>query len=906
MKTPKNANTYIRGFCNILINILFITILIAIGLCIYKLIYFILKTIPNISTLYGNLISASVTIILALISYIAKLKKYIPILLHKFKQRIYQFFAWRYNPFSAFVITDYNKFNLLETEEQGKFISSAIHVLKSNTQNMILISGYSGKGKTTSIMLLLSAIARDKELYWVFSELQNHIIYFDSVNDKSALLNYLGNTGKQKCKLIIVDNIQKYTISSINEIMGRVNNLALHNKNANKKVLIIFLYQETGRNNSLYDYVRSKYFKDENNIFKLNKYVKLEEKNSQEPYFSQAEELMSHIYKIEDAFYQQYMKNVFLNRKDDSIVIFLNDLIFNEPDKIPSDKEKTFFVLIIAIFIGLYNGYVTKKDLHFLWKKNYSFFSLPQENLLIKYYVRNRVFVPFPFVRSAYIFNEQLAKEYRKRLIHNNYYQEKSCMIAESMFLYCEESMPQKWLLFLLCSSDYCKNFSQQKRIRYFENTLAAYHLQYILDLVETEISILPEKKKIFRQELGIIYIYNGEWTKAKQILYPYMKSHDINKDIWHIQLKIIEAEHGCNDEKYLEMLTSMETECTDPVILFQVRYWREHIRMEHGDFSLDAWERLVRKLVSDNELEILLEDEHFIARIVSDYERTYFLKGNINYSIYGNIASKYMRLNNKNCQNVEPIEYVLSRAYYIQYDVLYQLGIWGYAKHGEIDPDIIRNPEIDDTNNTMNILLKEAMDKYDFCIRKYQSEGKKKYRTLEVRRAELSLCADSNHYIEILNQYKKFEDYAAINDIAVFEGYCNTQKGKAFALYADYMLRCNDIGRYEEYLKKAEDYLLQAKQIYEKWRNSYGVFRAELLSILVHMMQNKERTELVCINPDTYRNRYSSLLLKLTEKYNSEQQFLREYDIIEYLQHNISRMDIPLRILKFYPIILQ
>ena len=162
MKTPKNANTYMRGFCNILINILFITILIAIGLCIYKLIYFILKTIPNISTLYGNLISASVTIILALISYIAKLKKYIPILLHKFKQRIYQFFAWRYNPFSAFVITDYNKFNLLETEEQGKFISSAIRVLKSNTQNMILISGYSGKGKTTSIMLLLSAIARDK------------------------------------------------------------------------------------------------------------------------------------------------------------------------------------------------------------------------------------------------------------------------------------------------------------------------------------------------------------------------------------------------------------------------------------------------------------------------------------------------------------------------------------------------------------------------------------------------------------------------------------------------------------------------------------------------------------------------------------------------------------------------
>lgn len=905
MKTYKKKNTYIREFCNILINILFISILISIGFGIYKLIYCFIQKIPDISTLYGNLISACVTIILAFISYIAKMKKYLPILLHKFKQRIYLFFAWIHNPFSAVAITDYNKNNLFETEEQSKFISSAIRILKNNTQNIILISGYSGRGKTTSIMLLLSAIAQDKELYWVFSELQNRIIYFDSVNDKDALMEYLGRIGKSKCKLIIVDNIQKYTISSINEVMDRVNNLALHNQNTNKKVLITLLYQETGRNEALYEYIRSKFFKDDDNIFKINQFVKLAKKVSQRHCFSQDDELMSHILKIEDSFFRQYMKNIFLNRKDDSIVILLNDLLFNEPDKIPM-KEKTFFVLMVAIFMGLYNGYVTKKELHSLWKENYSLFSLPQENLLIRYYLRNRVLTPFPFVRSAYIFNEQLAKEYRKRLIHIDYYQEKSSMIAEHTFLHCEESMPQKWLFFLLCSFNFCKDFSQRKRIRYFENTISAYHLQYILDLVETEISILPEKKEIFRQELGIIYIYNGEWTKAKQILYPYVKNQNINKDIWHIQMKIIEAEHGGSDEKYLEMLACIETECTDPVILFQVRYWREHIRMEHGDFSLDAWERLVQEITSDSELERLREDEHFITRIVSDYERTYFLKGNIKYSRYRNILSEYIRLNNKNGQNAEPVECILSRAYYIQYDVLYQLGIWGYTKYREINPDIILNPELADNNNTMNYLLKEALDKYDFCIRKYQSEGKKKYRTLEVRRAELTLCTDSNHYIEVLNQYEKFEHYAEENDITVFEGYCNTQKGKAFALYADYMLRSGDLGRVDEYLKKAEDYLLRAQQIYEKWGNTYGAFRAELLTILVHMMQNREHTELVYITPNTYRNRYSSLLLKLTEKYNSEQQFSREHDIIEYLQHNISRMDVPLRILKFYPIILQ
>lgn len=901
MKAYKKRNTYIRGFCNILIDVLFFSAMIVIGFGIYKLIYCILQNIPNINTLYGSLISASVTIILAFITYIAKMKKYLPILLHKIKQKIYHLLSWKHIPFSGLTITDFNEINISETEEQGKFISSAIRILKNNTQNMILISGYSGRGKTTSIMLLLNAIARDRELYWVFSELQNRIVYFDSVNDKGALLNYLDHAEKQKCKLVIVDNIQKYTISSINEVMGRVNNLTLHNQNASKKVLIVLLYQETGRNGALYDYVKHNFFKEDDNIFKINQYVNLATKVPSEHDSSPDEVLKTHIQKIEDSFFRQHVKNILYNRKDDSIIILLNDLVFANPAQIPSNREKYLFVLMAVIFIGLYNGYATKKELRSLWKENYSFFSLPQENWLIRYYTRNRVLTPFPFVHSAYIFNEQLASEYRKILIHNDYYKEKSDKMAENIFLHCEESMPQKWLLLLLCSPHYCRHYPQSNRIHYFENTLLAYHLQYILDLVETEISILPEKKEIFRQELGIIYIYNGEWTKAKQILYPYVQSNDVNKDIWHIQLKIVEAEHGGCDEKYLEMLACMETECTDPVILFQVRYWQEHVRMEHGVFSLDTWKGLVQEITSNDELQQLREDEHFSTRVVSDYERIYFLKGDIEYSKYTSIVSEYMRLSDKNGKNTEPVEHVLSRAYYIQYDVLYQLGIWGYISCGTIDPDLIHNLEPTDKNDAMRALVQEALAKYDLCIHKYQSEGKKKYRTLEVRRAELILCIDSDHYFETLNIYKTFEQYVSQNNITVFEGYCNTQKGKAFALYADHMFRRGDLGRFEEYLNKAEDYLFQAQNVYEEWGNVYGTFRAELLTILIHMIQARNNA-----NPDVYRNKYISQLVNLSKKYNSEQQFTREYVIIKYLRDNISRIELPLRILRFYPIILQ
>lgn len=906
MKSKRNTSTYIRSFCDYIINFCFFAISILIGLCIYKCTCFGFHYIPNIDSVYGNLISAFVTIVLAFISYITKIKQNLPSLLRKIKQKLYQFLSLKYNPLSAFTITNFNVNHLSETKEQGELVSSAIHVLKNNLQNTILISGYAGKGKTTSIMLLLSAIANDKELYQVFSELQNRIVYFDSVNDKSELLKYLRYSEKHIYKLVIIDNIQKYTISSMSEIMDKIENLTNYNRNTKQNVLILFLYQETTRNNALYEYIKNNFFKDNSNVFEMKKYININTNKNQKYCSFEDEKLKTNIDKIENYFYRQHIKFVFYNRKNNSIINFLNDMVFSQPANIPANRKKKLFLMMAFIMMGNYNGYVTKKELHFLWKKNYTFLSIPQADFLIRYYVQNHILTPFPFLKYSYIFNEQIAKEYRKRLIGNLYYQQQSNMMAESTFLSCDEDLPQKWIFFLFCSPDYCRNFSQKKRIKYFENALSSYHLQYILDLMETEISILPDKEEIFRPELGIIYIYNGEWEKAKQILNPYLQSNDENKDIWYLQLKIIETEHEGYDESYLAMLNYMEKNCTDPVILFQVKYWREHISMEHGIFNPYKWDEIVYEMISSDELKQLLQDEHFSTRIVADYERSYFLKGNIDYSQYNEIVSKYMEISNKSNKNEEPLECMLSYAYYIQYDVLYQLGIWGYIKCGEIDPDIIPNPELTDNNTTMNDLLYEAMEKYDFCIRKYQSEGKKKYRTLKVRRSELALCTNANNYVEILNQYEHFEKYANKNGIKLFEGYCNTQKGKAFGLYANYMLSKNDFGRFEEYLTKAEECLLHAQEIYEKWGNIYGVFRASLLLVLIHMIQDKDYTKSIHLNSHEYRKKYRNLLLELDRTYNSKQQFVREYNVIEYVQQNISRMDLPLKVLRFYPIILQ
>lgn len=906
MKSKRNRISYIQTFCNCLINFCFIIILMLIGLFFYKSIFFVLRHIPNIDSIYGNIISAFVTVLLAIISYITKIKKILTTLLQKIKQKIYQFLSFKFNPLSPFTITDFNADRFTETKEQGKIVSSAIHILKNNIQNTILVSGYAGRGKTTSIMLLLSAIAKDRELYQLFSQLQNRIIYFDSVNDKKELLEYLQNSKKHIYKLIIVDNIQKYTNSSINEIMDKIENLDDYNKNINQKILIILLFQESPKNYDLIQYIKSTFFIDNGLFFELNKYINYETKSHKKNYSFEDNKLITYINEIDDNIFKQHIKYILNNKKNKSIIKFLNNIVFTNTKSEYTEYNKKFFLLNAFILLGNINGYVTKKDLHFLWKRNYSLISIPQEDFLISYYVHNHVLAPFPFLKSSFIFNEQIAKEYRKRLKKNKCFIQNSYIIAENMFLSCNEHLPQKWIFFLFCSPDYCITFSQEKRMSYFENALSSYHLQYILDLLETEISLMSNKEEIFRPELGIIYIYNGEWEKAKQILYPYLQSHDEKADIWSLQLKIIETEHEGYDTTYLQMLTYMENNCTDPTILFQVKYWQEHIYMEHGIFNLDNWNEMASNILHTNDLRRILEDEHFSTRVVSDLERCYYLKGNINYFQYSSIIDKYLEISNKINRNDEPLEYTLSSAYYIQYDILFQLGIWGYIKYGEINPDIIPAVELSDNNTIVNDFIYSAMEIYDYCIQKYQSEGKKKYRTLKVRRSELTLCINSNNYIEALNQYEQFEKYAIKNGIKLFEGYCNTQKGKAFGLYAYYMLIQNDFDKYEEYLIKAVECLKHSQKIYEKWGNSYGVFRASLLLILIHMIQDKDFTKSEHMNPNEYREKYTNLLINLDKMYNSRNQYVREHNVIEYVQQNILRLDIPLRVLKYYPIILQ
>ena len=103
----------------------------------------------------------------------------------------------------------------------------------------------------------------------------------------------------------------------MNEVMQKVNNLTLHNKNAKKKVLVIFLYQERPENKALLEYIKNKFFKDKNKIFRLERYINLSETEHLEYFSASAQELKLNIKKIDDSIIQKYQYNIMNNRKDD-------------------------------------------------------------------------------------------------------------------------------------------------------------------------------------------------------------------------------------------------------------------------------------------------------------------------------------------------------------------------------------------------------------------------------------------------------------------------------------------------------------------------------------------------------------------------------------------------------------
>lgn len=891
----KNKNKHIIKFykykLDILIELFFWLLIMATLYFSYNIIRFLICRIPNVQDIIGNIISASVSLLIFIAGLFTKLRNKIVHMIKKTKHKLYKFLCQHNIYLFSKGIVNFNVNSYIKTQGQTLAINKALKILQEESQGIISIESIPGKGKTTTALLLMDLIGSDAKLLDIFIRLNNNVIYFDIANNITDFFNYMQKQEQIKNSVIVIDNLHKLSLEKLDKSLDIINNLVSYFKETHRCFLLILMYQ-----NHKYNRKISKYIQDFNSSNNINEYIILDDNNAHfiEDYSTVRKYHSQYPYanKLKDGLFEDHVKRILQHNFNSYFCNFLYKLVIcDENINIISDKDRDLLQMLSEILlISSYFGYVNKKTLIFLWK-HYSNNYL-KGIYLIKMMERSKFLISFPFAHNAFLFNEILSLEYKKHLIKLPKFVRLYQKNAIIMYQY-QQASPNRWLYLISADVKFYKNINTKKEEALFNNSLLHLNINYILEILENELSLFPQKMHYFNKKIGLLYIRNGEWKKARSILLPYIdKVSDFN-EAHELFLKIIEADHGIDDTENLKTLELIKKHSTDDYIIYKANYWKTHIHMEQGVFNLYNWEILYQEW-------LLLEkqgykDDVIHYRILSDYARVYFLTG---ISDYKRIAFVFKKLDEE--KNKSPklwAEYsLITRAHYLHYEIIYKLGIWGWLEDSYDDNTYITS--LLDSERPLEECVTEGINSYNIAINKYGELGDKKIHTATARLNDLKLCYTNCNYINIINHFKQFRQYAQNNNILVFEGYCETLCGKAFILYGDNELLKGNIHKATTLFNQAEKELDNACIHYNNYGNNYGCLRGKLLLLLLSVVQNPPKI-----------NSTKKIINKidlLVDQYNTKDKYIREHQVLQYFKQNINQVNTARTILRFYPIILQ
>jgi len=875
-----------------LINVGFVSILLLVAFCIFGGIRLMLDYVLSFEGYLGDIISAAVSILIFVLPLTSSIRISLVNCLNHFKQRAYIYLCTRKFVILSNGIQNYNQNHWRCKPNQSKVITNAVKILKSKRQGIFAVESLAYGGKTATAMLLLDFIGKNIELLDLFVALKNRILYFDGATESMETLEFLNTPELLTDAVVIVDNIHKLNPAKLNELIVKSISDAEFLCEINKGCLILLLYQTSSTSNVLIHELNEVQSALLNTIFLSDDDSSTSGIDVLTRSDSNNIELLCCTISNDQQIFREHLTYLSDSDTVNPVIKFLESLIVNQ--KI-SKKERPFAIVIIAtILIASFQGYINNSDL----KQAFSGFHCSWLKYCknIRVLKSERFLVDFPLLQSTFLFNEKLANCYKQILFKNSDAEKIYYAIAEKMFISEGIESPKKWLYLVASEVSFIEKIDPVCRKQYFTCSTEKYSTSYLLNAIEAELSVAPGKVNIFFAEIGTLYIHNGQWKKAREILKPPAKKQSDSEKTWLLQLKIIEADHGTDDRENLTMLETIIEESTVPFTRFLARFWKHHIYMEQGHFSLKELLSLRGLIDEHREWNVHEYYNNTLRKLNSDSARTYFLTGAIDYQAFQNIMElvdfPYIRRANS---ELAAQKLLLTQAHYVHYDIIYQLGIWGYYKQSNINPQF---QKLD-----LEQLLNNALKAYDDCIQIYQTGGDKKWRTVQVRRDELSLCRSNCNFVEILSRLDSFYSYAVSNDIGVFKGFCDTVRGKAFAIYAVSVMGQGDLIRYNDYIDRARTYLSSAMSIYTQYGNIYGAARAEFLHILVSMLD--ERSNSSVKKKRTFEQHFSQKIDGLLKRYK-EEGWQREQDVCDFLLGHIKQYNAAVLILKYYPIILQ
>lgn len=885
-----NGRYYTSKLCNIVINIGLLFILTCIIFTIYIIFRLLLIHVFQVERSISNMISIIFSMLLFIVPMISKAKKTYTIIANKLMQKAYRILKNRFLPI-----------NLKTTTQQATVINKVLSLLKNTGNHLIALESAPGKGKTMTAVFLVDNIGSDKKLLDLFIKLQKNIYYFDAGFEKTSLVNILDNIADASKSLIIIDNIHKFSVATLTLVLDKITAISEYANNTGSKNLIILLYQSI----KIKDLTRQL----------LNNYLKPQVTNVEE-YFFNLDSKANHneldivvnpkidvdgtiLNKIRVEFcdpLQTQLLNIYSFAKQNDLIVFLLSILNKRanPESLV-DIDKLQFIAIVVI-LSIYTGFITEKSVFQLWKNCSNQYRKSHCRHLIKYFSENRFMTPFPLMQRAFLFNEILANEYRRRLFsivafRDYYYQCAKNIYVNKVF----DAAELEWLFLITCKASDLEVVPEITREKLFYTCIESLNKSYILSVLEEELSLEPQKQSILQVELGILYIKTGQWTKARNVLKPYINQTNIPSKIWRLQLQIIEADHGVDDKENLNMLSKIISTSKDSYIQFQARYWTAHIQMEQGNFSLEPWNALKTEVESNTEWRIKSTYSHLIHRITADTCRTFFLKGINVPDIFNNTLNFFEKFRIHPIRQEDTALIELEEAHYIHYDLIYQLGIWNMYCFDH-DKEKSKNDAA-----SLNALIVKALQQYDRSIIRFSKAGIKTWRTAQIRRDELSLCDTTPNYVEVLAHLDEFERYASENHVDVFIGFVECLRGKALALYAlNKDIESKD-SSYEHRLEESLVAFQKSERTYKHYGNKFGFLRSKFLYTLVDMVNQLVMIE----NPNKALKNIHNQLEDLKNQFSQEN--IREQQVLNYLTTLPSiRIGNLGNVLKYYPIVLQ
>lgn len=465
---------------------------------------------------------------------------------------------------------------------------------------------------------------------------------------------------------------------------------------------------------------------------------------------------------------------------------------------------------------------------------------------------RKNMIKKFPFVNDFYLIVDKMCLDKDQSKLWDT---DENLYIIHQFIKHKSIYPDVAWLSFIHLTINQISDSLEKDPL--FNKALLCGNYTTLLENLNTVIKYNPQKESIFFYELGTLYFFASRQKESFKYFNTMIDKTSEPKDRSKILLRIIETTHGDVSDLSVKNILNYQSELSKlgpPYSLYST-YWELHINSEKGMFDLDKYQKLLEELLQipvtqteDIQTEIIKRCYTDVIRI----QHILFIKLNLKFT------TSFLKFLDQN------YEYAI-RNYY---ESLY---IKANSEHYITLQEKILVGESCEESLT---IAKEQYKKSE----QIEYQNIKSVSASNLKFIDLMLYENDFDFDAYKDVIENFRSNALQNNVSVHVAYCDTLLVKLIMiqLYSNksYLVDCKKDELHLEIINKCDS----SKSIYKDFKNTYGIFRVNFLTIMYSMINdfnsvNKHLKELCdLINDQTFSAREKRLCDSLKERYKKNE----------------------------------